>query len=338
MPAAPRLLLNLTADTRQRVFLDEDFTRLAALGELVTYDPKSDAPEAFPGLLASADAMLTCWGSRGPKPDDFPAEVRSGRPLFIAHAAGSVRSLMPKSILARGDVRLSQGAAAMVPAVAQLAVSFLILALRQGYYRHSLLKTGTKLPPDALPYRDLTGLTVGLVSLSRVALAAIPLLVPFGCKVIAWDPYWTPERAAGVGVELVPNLDDLLMRSDAVSLHLPVTPETENLVNARRIALLKPGTALVNTARGSVLDQAAVFARAIAGEIEYYTDVTIPEPLPLSDPAWQSPHIFITPHFAGPTVQTLRRMAEIAIGEIERYLRGEPLEHEVTYDRYDLLA
>jgi phosphoglycerate dehydrogenase-like enzyme len=335
----PRILLNLTDETRRRVFTDADLERLAALGETVPYNPKTDAPEMFRDLLAGVDAMLTCWGSRSLKPEDFPDAKRDAdSPLLVAHAAGSVRGLMPKGVLERGDVRLSQGAAAVAPAVAHLTVAFLALALRQGYARMMALRGGDRSGGSDFPYRDLTGLTIGLVSLSRVAQAVVRVLQTFDCKIIVWDPYWTPERAATLGVELVADLDDLLTRSDAVSLHLPVTPETENLLDARRIALLRPGTVLVNTARGTVLDQNAAFARAMAGEIEYYADVSKPEPLPPDHPAWQSPHIFITPHIAGPTQQTLRRMAVISVEEIERFFKGEPLQHEVTLDRYDVLA
>ena len=277
--------------------------------------------------------MLTCWGSRGLKADPWtPRE----RPLLVAHAAGSVRNLVPKEFLSQG-VRLTQGTPAIAVAVAQYTVGLLILALRKAIARSAALRSGVR-PDESLPYYDLEDLTVGLVGLSQVGRRVPPLLAPFGCRVLAYDPFWNREQAAGLGVELVTDLDDLIARSDALSLHAPVTAETENLIDARRVGLLRGNAVFINTARAALVDQDALFARAIAGEIQAYLDVTMPEPLPPDHAGWTSPNIFITPHIAGPTRQALRRMARHAVDEIERFLKGQPLHSEITPERYDILG
>lgn len=332
----PTILLNLTEDTLHRVFTSTDLERLAAIGEVTRFNPKTDEGEHFKKLLGKADAVLTCWGSRAVTLADLPQEGRND-PLLVAHAAGSVRGILAKEVLAH-NVRLTQGAAAMVPAVAQLTVGFMVMASRQLVFRSQTLASGSRDYSAVPPYRDLTGLTIGLVGLSRVGATVAGLLPAFGVgRILAYDPYTTPERAADLGV-LRTDLDTLLEESDVVSLHAPVTPETRGIVDARRVGLLRPGCAFINTARAELTDQGALFNRALRGEIQVYTDVTTPEPLPPGHEAWQSPHIFITPHVAGPTVQTLRRMATYAIDEIERFLFGQPLLHEVTPERYDLLA
>ena len=330
----PRILLNLTADSRRRVFTDTDGERLATMGEIVTFDPKIAAPEKFAELLAHADALLTCWGSRPLTAND--TVLRGNSPLLVAHAAGSVRGVVPKELLADGALRLTQGAPAIAVAVAHYTVGLMLMALRQSFYRNSQMRAGEK--ANGGMYRDLEGLTVGIVGLSRVGMLVVPLLKPFGCKVIAYDPFVSPEKAAALGVERITDLDDLLTRADVVSLHTPVTPQTTNILDERRVGLLQSGSVVINTARAQLVDQDALFGRAMTGEIEVYVDVTTPEPLPADHPAWQSGHIFITPHIAGPTQQTLRRMATYAIDEIERFLTGQPLQYEVTFDRYDLLA
>jgi phosphoglycerate dehydrogenase-like enzyme len=243
---------------------------------------------------------------------------------------------VPKELLERG-VRLTQSAAAVAPAVAQYTVGLMVLGLRQAFARNAALREGIAYEGES-PCRDLEGLTVGLVGLSQVGRRVPPLLALFGCRVIAYDPYWDAERAAGLGVEMVSDLDDLIRRSDALSLHAPVTPETRNLIDAQRIARLQRGAVFVNTARAALVDQEALFARALAGEIQVCLDVTNPEPLPPTHEGWGSPNIFITPHIAGPTEQTLRRIAGHAIEEIERFLSGQPLMTEVTRERYDVLA
>ena len=331
----PRLLANLTADSKRRVFTDADFARLETLADVTYFDNKTEPDTDYAALLQNADVLLTCWGSRPLTPETWAQTGRdtNGPKLLVAHAAGSVRGIVPKALLMH--VRLTQGADAVAVAVAHYTVGLLLMALRQSVYRRDELRAGR--PKPAAPYRDLTGLTVGIVGLSRVGSLVPALLAPFDCRVLAYDPYCSKEKAAALNVELA-DLDDLLTRCDAVSLHLPVTPETEGLINAARVESLQTGSVLINTSRSQVVDQDAVFARAARGEIEYYTDVTHPEPLPPDNAAWQSPHIFITPHIAGPTTQTLRRMALYAIDEVERFLKNEPLKYEVTADRYDLLA
>lgn len=342
--ATPTILVNLTEDSRRRVFLpDEDqedpLEALAGFGRIVRFDPKGEASdlhaEDFPRLIAEADAMLTCWGSRPLTTADLAGRPADAPPLFVSHSAGSVRSLVPRDLLEDGRVRLTQGAPAIAVAVAHYTVGLIVLGLRQAVARHDALRAGEKLGGA---YFDLEGVPVGLIGLSRVGALVPPLLAPFGARVLAFDPYCSAERAASLGVELVPDLDDLLARSRVVSLHAPVTPETRGILSAARVGALAPGTVLINTARADLLDQEAVFGRALAGEITYYADVTSPEPLPQGHPAYASPHVFITPHIAGPTRQTTRRMAAHAVAEIGRFLRGEPAQAEVTADRYDVLA
>lgn len=330
-----RILLNLTESSRRRVFGEgESLGRLFVLGEVFSFDPHKDDAASFPGLLAGADVMVTSWGSRKLTPEDWPGD--RGRPLLVAHAAGSVRGVLAREMLARG-VRVSQSAAAIAVAAAQYTVGLIILALRQAVARSAALRAGERYH-SAHPFQDLDGLTVGLVGLSQIGRRVPPLLAPFGCRILAYDPYAKSHDAAPLGVSLVPDLDALITASDVVSLHAPVTPETENLIDARRIALLRPGAVLVNTARPALVDQRALFARAQAGEIQAYLDVTAPEPLPPAHEGWSSPNIFITPHLAGPTRQSLARIARHVVDEVERFLRGEPLRAEVTLERYDSLA
>ena len=327
------VVANMPEHSRKRVFVPGDFEEIAERAELVFVEPKDVDESGFREYAQKADAMLTCWGST-----PLTAAAVEGRatPLLVAHAAGSVRSLVPKDLLL-GPVRLSQGNQAIAPAVAQYTVGLIILALRQSLartdaWRHEYKYTGEHV------YRELTDLTVGLWGLSQVGRRVPKLLKPFDCKVIAYDPYAPESLAEELGIELVGDLDTLIERSDVLSLHAPVTDETVGMLDARRVGLLRPGSVVVNTARPSITDQDALFARAAAGEIQFYTDVTDPEPLPGSHPIWNSPNVYIAPHIAGPTEQTMRRMATGAVDEILRFLDGEPLLSEVTYERYDVLA
>ncbi len=329
----PILLINLTKSNYARVFNSDQRTRLESLCELTFFDPATNDPSPFPQLVAAADVMLTGWGSRALSAADVEARTK---PLLIAHSAGSVRGICPKDAL-HHHVRLTQGASAIAPAVAQYTVGLIIMALRQAVARNVALKSGQKYGGDPA-YFDLTGITVGLVGLSQVGRRVPPLLKPFECKVVACDPMWTQAQAAELGVRLLPDFDAVIDCSQVISLHAPVLESTTGMLNADRIARLRPGTVVVNTARARLVDQTALFARAMAGDIQVYTDVTDPEPLPPDHIAWSTPNIFITPHIAGVSQQTLERLATISVAEIERFLTGQPLQTEITFDRFDLLA
>ena len=335
-----KIIINLNQTTRERSFLDEDFERLKRLGELLWHETDNYDDPSLRNDLRVADAMLMGRGSWILKEEYW--EPRES-PMLIAHAGGAMHRIASKSLLQSG-VRVSSAAAAIAVSVAELAVGMIILALRQSVARSTAYANGE-------PYRslrsqgwrgwechDLTTRTVGLVGLSQVGKRMPPLLRPFGCRMVAYDLYWEAAEASALGVDLIEDLDELLVQSDAVSLHTPVTDETRCLIDARRVGLLRKGTVFVNTARAACTDQDALFSRAFKDEIQIYTDVTSPEPLPPNHDAFQCPNIFITPHLAGPTEETRRREGLFAVEEIERYLTDQPLLGEVTLDRYDTVA
>jgi phosphoglycerate dehydrogenase-like enzyme len=114
-----------------------------------------------------------------------------------------------------------------------------------------------------------------------------------------------------------------------VTLHAPSLPETRHLLDRRRLALLRDGAVLVNTARGALVDGAALEAELVSGRIDAVIDTTEPEVLPASSPLFDLPNVFLTPHIAGAMGTETRRLAALALDEIERLARGEPLAHEV---------
>ena len=327
-----RILLNLSGTGRKRLQATNLEEELAKLGHVTLFDRSTEsAPhERFLELVSNADIMVTSWQSEFFRPEDVG---RTGDLKLVIHGAGSVRRVITPEIIASG-VRVVQCAQAIAKAVAHMTVGFILTGLwnAAGLYLHA--RQGTK---AGWPCRDLEDITVGLVGLSQVGRQIPPLLHPFGAKVVAYDPTWTAAAAAELGVELV-DLDTLVSSADVVSLHAPVLPQTVNMINAQRIASMRKGALFVNTARPALVDQEALFQRCYRAELTAYLDVTSPEPLPPDHPAWQCPFIFMTPHVAGPTVQTMRRIAGMIIENVRRFQAGEPLSGEVTLERYDLIA
>jgi glyoxylate reductase len=173
--------------------------------------------------------------------------------------------------------------------------------------------------PDQLLGRDLHGATVGIVGFGRIGQAVARRLEGFECTILH------TSRSGGVGFE------ELLERSDFVSVHTPLTPETRGLIDADALRRMKPTAYLVNTARGPVVDTDALAAGLHAGEIAGAAlDVTDPEPLPADHPLLEAPDLLVLPHLGSATHATRERMAEMAVDNLLAGLRGERMPHQVN--------
>jgi D-3-phosphoglycerate dehydrogenase len=143
-------------------------------------------------------------------------------------------------------------------------------------------------------------------------------------RLLAYDPYVAPEHATELCVELVGDLNALLAAADFVSLHTPLTAETRGLIGARQLAMMKRTAYLVNTARGGLVDEAALIEALRAGTIAGAAlDVFAQEPPPADSPLWALDNVIVTPHMASHTQEGLRRMAVDVAQEVLRVLQGE---------------
>nr|WP_328818278.1 NAD(P)-dependent oxidoreductase [Nonomuraea cypriaca] len=120
-------------------------------------------------------------------------------------------------------------------------------------------------------------------------------------------------------------LDELCRRAELVTVHAPELPETRGLLGERRLALLRDGAVVVNTARGALIDTDALVRHCATGRIGAVLDVTDPEPLPPGHPLLRLPNVLVTPHISGARGRELRRLGEFAVAEVERLSRGRPL-------------
>jgi len=174
------------------------------------------------------------------------------------------------------------------------------------------------------PGRELSGLTWGLLGCGATGLATAKLLQGFGCPVIGYDPYAKNLS----GVELT-TFEDVLQRSDVVSIHMPSTAETNGSINATTLALMKPDAVIVNVGRGEVINEAdlmaALKAKTIAGAA---LDVRAQEP-PIKGEMEQISNLILTPHVAGITKESQLRINQILVSNIELLLNSKPATHAV---------
>ena len=190
-------------------------------------------------------------------------------------------------------------------------------SLRDGYWQ-----TGV---PDSYgihPHFELAGRTFGVVGYGAIGRAAVRIAKGFGMRVLAYTRHVKPEYAAD-GVEFVP-FEQLLEDSDVVSLHCPATAETRGIINEAALAAMKPGAILLNTARGALVDEAAVCAALKSGHLGYYaSDVAAHEPVRPKDELLHCPNVLLTPHVAWATQEALARLSAEVCANLEAFLQGE---------------
>lgn len=172
------------------------------------------------------------------------------------------------------------------------------------------------------PLVELYGLTMGIVGFGRIGQATARLAQAFGMKVIAYDI--TSPSGKHEGCEMV-KLEDIFRNADVISLHCPLTPDTANLINKQRLALMKPTAFLINTSRGPLVDEQAL-ADALNGEklAGAGLDVLSIEPATKHNPLLAAKNIYITPHIAWATQAARKRLLQVAVDNVASFLAGKP--------------
>lgn len=325
----PRTLLAMGAAIHAQLLAEGALDRLAGVAAVDTGRFVSDFADADPAALADTEVLFTHWGA--PR---LTAEALRAMPRLraVIHAAGSVKHHVTEAVWQRG-IAVSTAAGANALPVAEFTLA-------------AILFTGKRILDSARVYRetpDQVSLlpyfaghgnyrrTVGIVGASRIGRRVLQLLRPFDFEVLLYDPYVEADEAETLGARSV-GLDELVRRSSVVSIHAPQLPETRHMFDRRRLGLLRDGATLINTARGSLVDTAALTEELLAGRIHAVLDVTEPEVLPAGSPLYTLPNVLLTPHIAGSLGNELVRMAHWATDEVRRYAEGRPLAHAVGSD------
>jgi len=206
--------------------------------------------------------------------------------------------------------------------VAEHALALLLAVARRIGETERDLTRGTMRTQKVYQGMELSGKVMGVIGLGSAGLRLARMTGQgLGMRVLGFDPYKVPWPD---GIEHCTDLDPLLRHSDFISIHVPLTKETTNLIGKEALPRMKPTAILVNTARGGIVDEAAVAeavkARRLAGA---GLDVVVDEPLKPSHPLNGVPNIILTPHMAGVTEEAMMRMAQDSAEDILRVLRGE---------------
>ncbi|MFI2733271.1 hydroxyacid dehydrogenase [Streptomyces sp. NPDC018711] len=322
----PNLLLAMGPGVADRLLTEAHRTRLAELARtdphLVAHDLTAPDPRTA-AALAEAEILLTCWGAT---PLTADVLARAPRLRAVVHAAGSVKHHVTDACWQRG-LRVTSAAGANALPVAEYTLAAILFAgkrVLRSAQRYSATRTDDAWLTESAPWGNYRR-TIGIIGASRIGRRVVELLRPFDFEILLYDPYVTTPPP---GTELV-DLDSLCARSSVISVHAPQLPSTHGMIGAPQLAAMPDGTTLINTARGSLVDEEALLPHLVSGRLHAILDVTDPELPPPDSPLWTLPNVLLTPHVAGSLGNELHRMADQALEEVARYGRGEAFAEEV---------
>jgi phosphoglycerate dehydrogenase-like enzyme len=227
----------------------------------------------------------------------------------------------------------------MADAVAEFALLMALTLLRRlhTFDRAMFISADWQAAERAGLGQELSAQRVGVIGASRVGRSFIRMVKALGADVTVSDPFMERDDAYKLKVSTA-ELDELLTQSSIVSVHAPSTPETRKMIGRAELGRMPDGAILINTARSALIDEGALVDELVSGRLQAGLDVFDSEPLPVDHPFLRLPNVLVTPHQAGATEQARRLQGRITVDEVERFLKGETLQHEVTAENYDRLA
>jgi len=330
----PKIALLQAKTLTEQLFTEEALARLRELGQVVI-NPGQERPTAEETikLIKGARACVTSWGCQ-----PMTAQILDAAPELgiIVYAAGSVKPIVTDAVWERG-ITVTSSAAMIAVNVAEMTVGCLILGLKNVWGLAGVTRAGGwREERESARSRVLNQATIGIIGAGHIGRKVLEYLRPFEVKeILLYDPYWTAEELAKRGATKV-SLEELLRRSDAVTLHAPALPATRHMLGGEELRMMKDDAVLINTSRGQNMDQQALIAELEKGRLFAFLDVTDPEPLSLDSPLRALPNVVLTPHVAGGGANP--RMGDHALEELRRFFAGEPPLHEVTREMLDRMA
>lgn len=288
--------------------------------------------------LAGAEALITTWDS-----PFLSSEAIKHLPSvkIIAHCGGEVKKRFDRSLFRK--LVIVNTAEPMARPTAEMGATFLMyLARNVDHYRDALRKNSLRIYDEVHVSgggaESLLGGEVGMIGFGRIGRALVEMLRGFDVRWRVYDPFAPKELATKMPVQF-DSLDRVLKQSSLLVLTAAATEKTRHLINRERLGMLPDGAAVINIARGSLVDLDALTLEVKHGRLRCALDVTDPmEPLPAHHPLRSLNGAIVTPHVGGGGVQTRVAMADAAMDELQRFFRGEAVRHRVTTKMLSLMT
>ncbi len=323
----PRIAMLTTIEMTAKAFAAATIARMADAFDLVSSPFETAEVGIIKDIISGADGCVTSWGTC-----QLTAEILDAAPnlKIICHAAGSVKPIVCEAVWDRG-ITVTSAAAAIAFGVAEHTLGLMLSTMKRTYWMNDIIHNGGWQDKEEMGrVVEIYGITVGVVGAGHVGRRFMELLCNFDLNVVVYDPFLAADEAQALGAAKVENLDELVSRSDVLSLHAPSIPETHHMLDARRLSKIKDGAILINTARGSLIDESALYNELKKGRFTACLDVTDPEPPEADNPLRSLSNVIFTPHIAGAVANNTMRLGKLAADELERFFTGREQLYPVT--------
>ncbi len=299
------------------LMVGDRLARVEALGAFAVYEGLAADAADYEARIANATAIMIGW--------DLPVEVMRKAPRLevISYLGTGAANMIDLPEAAARNITVCNTPGYGDNAVAEHALALMFAVARDIPRLDRTLRTEgwNQLAPGF----ELRGKRLGLIGLGGIGSRVAELAGALGMEVLAWTRNPSPERARRAGVTFAP-LEAVLGESDVISLHLLLTPETENLLGATELDHMKPGAVFINTARAELVDEPALIARLRAGRIAAAgIDVYLEEPLPSGHPLLGLDNVVVTPHVGFNTPEATIAMVDFGIDNLVQYFAGDPI-------------
>lgn len=329
----PIVAITIGKSYYERMFNQKAWNSLKEFAHIIEHEGQLEArKEDLIKLLSQADACIISWDVA---PLDADVIAAAPRLKAVVHMGGSVTRYLSDALWDR-EIMVFSTAAVLAQGVAETTLGMIITGMkripalvnhtREGHWRDS----------PVWPPREINGKTVGIIGASNVGRHLIKLLQMFCVDILIYDPYLTQEEAQEIGCKKV-DLNELAVKSDILSLNAPAKPETRHILNQDILKSMKDDALIVNTARGSLIDEKALIAELEKGRFYAFLDVTDPEPPAPDSPLRRLDNVALTPHIAG-CIQDCSQLSEQAVENLRRYFAGESLINRITKDMLERIS
>lgn len=329
----PAIAITIGQAHYRRMFRPAAWEALESFARVVHHPGQEPATkEDLFALLPEADACITSWGVAR-----LDADVLAAAPRLqaMAHMGSSLKRFVSPALWERG-IHVTSAGSALAWDVAETTLGMMIVGMKRIWPMGQHVREGGWRESPWWPTRELFNKQVGIVGASNIGRHVIKLLKPFGVHILLCDPFVSEEEAAALGATKV-ELDQLLRQSDIVSLHAPAKEDTHHILDRERLVLMKDGALLINTARGTLIDELALIKELSKGRFFAFLDVTDPEPPALDSPLRRLDNVVVTPHLAG-CIENCGRMGEMAVEELRRFFAGEPPIYQIEAEMFARIA
>jgi phosphoglycerate dehydrogenase-like enzyme len=333
-PRKPRAVFALDPDAFEIIYSEMDRAALREMLDISDLVLTPDSWRSHPEAVREAEYIFAGW-----KCPLLDAEFldHASKLKVVFYAAGSIKRTVTDAFWESGIAVTCSAAANAVP-VAEYTVAVAVLGMKQFWNRATAARAGEGWGDHTRSIPGSFRATIGLVSFGVIARKVVEMLAAYDVRVRVYCPFLDEAAAAEFGVERS-SLDDVFRESDVVSIHTPHLPETEGLIQGHHIALMRPQSTLINTARGAILDQPSIIeALRRRPDITAVLDVTNPEPPTADDPLFTLPNIIVTPHIAGSHGRECQRLGSYMVEEFRRHRAGQPLRWSVSRKDVKTLA